>query len=223
MIDKEIYDDYITTHRDFLFNALDYFNDIIAKDDVNESLCINDVEFKANGVLFIYEDVDKSETYRKSISIKEFLNFANNNYQNGTVSERYINEDEADDFFVDENITKELEGKCFINRKIGVAVKILNVPTEGSREFVYERLEETSFGWSFEDYIWLQEQSEPKYEVLKLTPYANLNIASENMFLLGNNGKLYTTVDCGDLWYEYSEFSNEEFEKYRKEAFDNEE
>lgn len=115
MIDKEIYDEYIATHRDLLFNALDYFKDIIAKDDVNESLYINDVEFKANSVLFIYEDVDKSETYRKSISIKEFLNFANNNYQDATVSERYINEDDADEFFVDEKITKELEGKCFIN------------------------------------------------------------------------------------------------------------
>lgn len=111
MISKEIYDDYIATHRDLLFNAFDYFKDIIAKDDVNESLCINDVEFKANGVLFIYEDVDKSETYRKYISVKEFLNFANNNYQGTTVSERYINEDDADDFFDDENITKELEGQ----------------------------------------------------------------------------------------------------------------
>ena len=86
MIDKKIYDNYIATHRDFLFNALDYFRYIIAKDDVNESLCINDVEFKANGVLFIYEDVDKLETYRKYIPIKEFLDFANNNYQDGEAS-----------------------------------------------------------------------------------------------------------------------------------------
>lgn len=222
MIDKEIYDNYIATHRDFLFNAIDYFKDVIAKDDVDESLCFNDVEFKVNEVVFIYEDVDKSETYRKSISMKEFLDFANNNYQDGEVSERYINEDDVDDFFDDEKITKELEGKCFINRKIGVAVKILYVPTEGSREFVYERLDNTVFGWSFEDYIWLQEQSEPEYEALKLTPYANLNIASENMFLLGNNGKLYTTVDCGDLWYEYVELSTEKFEKYRREAMNNE-
>ena len=78
MIDKEIYDDYISTNRNFLFNALDYFKDVIAKDDVNESLYFNDVEFKTNEVVFIYEDVDKSETYRKSISIKEFLDFANN-------------------------------------------------------------------------------------------------------------------------------------------------
>lgn len=223
MIDKEIYDNYIATYRDFLFNAIDYFKDIIAKDDVDESLCFNDVEFKANEVVFIYEDVDKSETYRKSISVKEFLDFVNNNYQDEVATGcRYINEDDADDFFVDENITKDLEGKCFINHEVGVAVKILHVPTEGSREFVYERLDNTVFGWVFEDYIWLQEQSKPEYEVLKLTPCANLNIASENMFLLGNNGKLYTTVDCGDLWYEYVELSTEAFEKYRQEAINNE-
>ena len=85
MIDKEIYDNYIATHRDFFFSALDYFKDIIAKDDVDESLYFKDVEFMTNNVVFIYEDVDKSETYRKSISIKEFLNFANNNYQDGNV------------------------------------------------------------------------------------------------------------------------------------------
>ena len=89
MIDKEIYDNYIATHRDFLFNAIDYFKDVIAKDDVDESLCFNDVEFKVNEVVFIYEDVDKSETYRKSISMKEFLDFANNNYQDEVATGSY--------------------------------------------------------------------------------------------------------------------------------------
>ena len=87
MIDKEIYDSYIATHRDFFGNAIDYFDKVISKDDITESLCINDVEFKANEVVIIYEDVDKSETYRKSISVKEFLDFVNNNYRDEVAME----------------------------------------------------------------------------------------------------------------------------------------
>jgi hypothetical protein len=48
-----------------------------------------------------------------------------------------------------------------------------------------------------------------------------MNIASENMFHLGKNGNLYTTVNCGNEWYELTEFSNEEFEKIRNEAIRN--
>ena len=88
--------------------------------------------------------------------------------------------------------------------------------------FIYERFDEYKFsGWEIEDYNWLQEQTEPEYENCKLTPYANINIASENMLLVGKNGNLYTTVDCGDEWYEFTEISNEEFEKIRNEAIEN--
>jgi hypothetical protein len=91
-----------------------------------------------------------------------------------------------------------------------------------SSEFIYEKFIKEEFGgWQVEDYIWLQEQDKPRYEKHKITPYANMNIGSENMFHLGKNGKLYTTVECGDEWYEYHEISNEEFEKIREEAINN--
>ena len=52
-------------------------------------------------------------------------------------------------------------------------------------------------------------------------PVPFTNIGSEGMFHLGKNGKLYTSVSCGDEWYEYHEISNEEFERIREEAINN--
>ena len=149
----------------------------------------------------------------------------NVNYVERTIVQ--VDEDEVDDFFVSLNSRKEYQdivGKCFINNRIGIAVKVLLAPGDDldSYEFIYERFDNwDGGGWEVGYYIWLQKQNEPKYEKYKITPYANMNIASEDMFHLGKNGKLYTTVDCGDEWYEYHEISNEEFEKFREEAIKN--
>jgi hypothetical protein len=137
-----------------------------------------------------------------------------------------VSEDDVDNFFADDYVDyKKIVGKCFINEEIGVAVKILEIPNDEYHEiepyeFIYEMCENCIDGWNFEDYNWLQEHTDA-YEKYKITPYANMNIASENMFHLGKNGKLYTTVECGDEWYEYHEISNEEFEKIREEAINN--
>ena len=137
----------------------------------------------------------------------------------------HVDEDDLDDFFVGFDARKEYQdivGKCFINNKIGVAVKILLVTDLDPSEFIFERFDEWSVGgWQVEDYNWLQERDDPEDEKYKITPYANMNIGSEDMFRLGRNGKLYTTVECGDEWYEYHEISNEEFEKIREEAINN--
>ena len=139
-----------------------------------------------------------------------------------------INEDDVDEFFTDEekDYINILE-KAFINEEIGVAVKVIGYPlkitsqNDKAYEFIYERFEYMIDGWEVEDYIWLQEQNNDKYKNMKITPYANLNIASENMFHLGKNGKLYTTVDCGDEWYEYHQITEEQFQKIRTEAVNN--
>ena len=149
----------------------------------------------------------------------------NVNYVGGAIVQ--VDEDDEDNFFVSLDSRKEYQdivGKCFINNRIGVAVKVLLVPGSDldSHEFIYERFIKEEFGgWNIEDYIWLQKQNNLKYEKYKVTPYANMNIGSEDMFHLGKNGKLYTTVDCGDEWYEYHEISNEECEKIREEALNN--
>lgn len=152
---------------------------------------------------------------------KEFdIVFKEDNNNNSFIT---INEDELDDFFTDDekDYVNVLE-KAFINEEIGVAIKVIGYPLNDKiYEFIYERFEYMVDGWEIEDYIWLQEQDNDKYNEMKLTPYANLNIASENMFHLGKNGKLYTTIDCGDEWYEYHQITEEQFQQIRKEAINN--
>lgn len=139
---------------------------------------------------------------------------------NGTIV--VVSEDDFDDFFADDyEDYKKIMGKCFINEEIGIAVKILEIPDDEYNRFIYERFEEQFDGWASEDYNWLQNQTKEKYEKLKITPFANMNIASEGMFHLGKNGKLYTTVDCGDDYYEFTEITVDEFEKIRNEAIEN--
>lgn len=137
-----------------------------------------------------------------------------------------VSEDDVDDFFVDDyDDYKKIMGKCFINEEIGIAVKILEIPDDEyyqvePYEFIYERCDKWIDGWNFEDYNWLQEHT-GVYEKYKITPYANMNIASEEMFHVGKNGKIYTTVSCDDEYYEFTEISSDEFEKIRNEAIKN--
>jgi hypothetical protein len=137
-----------------------------------------------------------------------------------------VSEDDVDDFFVDDyDDYKKIMGKCFINEEIGIAVKILEIPDDEyyqiePYEFIYERCDNWIDGWNFEDYNWLQEQT-GVYEKYKITPYANMNIASEGMFHLGKNGRLYTSVACDDDYYEFAEITADEFEKIRNEAIKN--
>lgn len=136
-----------------------------------------------------------------------------------------VSEDDFDDFFADDyEDYKKIVGKCFINEEIGVAVKILEIPDDEyyqiePYEFIYERCDNWIDGWNFEDYNWLQEHT-GVYEKYKITPYANMNIASENMFHLGKNGRLYTSVACDDDYYEFTEITVDEFEKIRNEAIE---
>ena len=137
-----------------------------------------------------------------------------------------VSEDDVDDFFVDDyDDYKKIMGKCFINEEIGTAVKILEIPDDEyyqvePYEFIYERCDKWIDGWNFEDYNWLQEHT-GVYEKYKITPYADMNIASEEMFHVGKNGKIYTAVPCDDGYYEFTEISSDEFEKIRNEAIKN--
>ena len=138
-----------------------------------------------------------------------------------------VNEDDVDDFFADNyDDYKKIMGKCFINEEIGIAVKILEIPNDEyyqiePYEFIYEKCENWNDEWNFESYNWLQNQTKEKYKELKLTPYADMNIASEDMFHLGKNGRLYTNISCGDEYYEFTEITADEFEKIRNEAIKN--
>lgn len=139
-----------------------------------------------------------------------------------------VSEDDVDDFFADDyEDYKKIMGKCFINERLGIAVKILEIPNDEyyqiePYEFIYERFDEEFNGWASEDYNWLQDQTQDKYNEFKITPYANMNIASENMFHLGKNGRLYTNMSCDDTYFEFTEITVDEFEKIRNEAITNE-
>lgn len=169
---------------------------------------------------FTEEEYQQMYDFLDELEKQESLKYTGN-------SIRYISEDDTDNFFADEyDEYARVIGKCFFNKELEVAVKILLVPDEedynlNTYEFIYEKFENTDFGWEPEDYMWLQEQTDEMYNQYKITPYANLNNASENMFHVGKNGNLYTSVDCGDEWYEFTEISNEEFEKIRNKAIEN--
>lgn len=134
-----------------------------------------------------------------------------------------VDDNHFNDFFTnDYNDYKKIIDKCYIHQKSGIVLKILDVPNNEyydfeHYEFIYERFEEW-LEWTPEDYNWLQEQTEDKYNEFKITPYANMNIASESMFHLGKNGKLYTSVGCDNQYYEFQEISDDEFQKIRNEA-----
>lgn len=156
--------------------------------------------------------------------LDEISGNTNNNSDNNIV---VVND--AEEFFVDNTYDayKVLKGKCFIIKGC-MAIKVLDVPNDeydniDSYEFIYEKFDLVNDSdWEPEYYNWLQEQTEDKYKKYKITQYSNMNIASENMFHLGKNGKLYTPVDCGDEYYEFAEITNEQFEKIRNEAIINE-
>lgn len=144
-------------------------------------------------------------------------------------------DNETDDFFeVDISDYTKLVGKSFINNKLGVAVKVIGIP-EGNenhhwtpKEFQYEafyqyRRDKT---WHQNDYIWLQHcayGSFAKEEYIQwcITPQTDINVASENAFLLGKDGCLYQTVNCGDDYYKFKPLKDSKFEKIRNEAIEN--
>ena len=137
-----------------------------------------------------------------------------------------VSEDDVDNFFADDyDDYKKIMGKCFINERLGIAVKMLEIPDDeyyqiDPYEFIYERFDEWYNGWVPENYNWLQERT-GVYEKYKITPYANMNIAREGMFLLGKNGRLYTNISCDDAYYEFIEITEDEFENIRNEAIKN--
>ena len=182
------------------------------------------IELAGDGGITPFTDVE----YKLMNQLLDELSFndeTNTSMNNDTVV--FVNEDGFDNFFTDDYIDyKKIVGKCFINKRLGVAVKILEIPNDeyynfNPYEFIYERCDEFYDGWHFEDYNWLQEQEEVKFNEYKITPYANMNIASENMFHLGKNGKLYTNISCDDVFFEFTEITADEFDKIRNEAIRN--
>jgi hypothetical protein len=121
---------------------------------------------------------------------------------------------------------KKIIGTTFVNYDKTVAVRVVGVPANPDNYKVhgYEFLYEEFYGddgedWVYSsDYNWLIESNEndPFYKQFVLTDETRMNIGSENMYHLGKDGNLYTTVECGDDYFVFTPISDEEGNKIRE-------
>lgn len=124
---------------------------------------------------------------------------------------------------------KKIVGKCFIrehDKSIVIRIEdlILSIP-DAPGEFLYEQYDQYSDNsWNCnKDYNWLQNTAayDPEYKKYCLTDQTEMNIGSEDMFHLGKDGYLYTTVECGEDWFRWIPFDSDKFEKIKEEALKN--
>ena len=116
--------------------------------------------------------------------------------------EDYIEEVTEDFFNVSRSEYKKLKGKYFINEDEDTIIRVLDLPEgkEDYYEFIYEIFyRHGKRDWENDDYIWLQNAGE-EYEKYRLTPYAEMNIAAEEMYHLGKDGRLYQDPDCSGTY-----------------------
>lgn len=120
---------------------------------------------------------------------------------------------------------KKIKGKCFIKEDGNdIVIRVEDIILDAPGEFLYEQYDQYSDNsWNCKDYIWLQNTAtyDPEYKKYCLTDQTEMNIGSEDMFHLGKDGYLYTTVDCGEDWYRWIPFDSDKFEKIKEEALKN--
>jgi len=132
---------------------------------------------------------------------------------------------------------KKLIGECFINDRQTVAMKVVGIRDDYDSpyyesdhhvdNFLYEKYEKYRDGtWHQQHYIWLQETvygkySDEKYKRWCLTKQTDMNINSENMFMLGKDGNFYIDTSCGGDYEIYRPMSKATFELIREEAIKN--
>lgn len=123
--------------------------------------------------------------------------------------EEYIENYESDFFNVTEEDYKNIVGKIFTNKndlelfRYSIFIKIVGFNPENPAEFFYEEYRKGNNGWHQDDYNYLQDyiDQNPNYEQYRDRPEVFVNIASENMYMLGKDGNLYTDYSCGgDYW-----------------------
>lgn len=115
--------------------------------------------------------------------------------------EDYIEEVTEDFFNVSRSDYENLKGKYFINEDEDTIIRVLDLPEDREDyEFIYEIFyRHGKRDWENDDYIWLQNAGE-EYKKYCLTPYAEMNIAAEEMYHLGKDGRLYQDPDCSGTY-----------------------
>ena len=121
---------------------------------------------------------------------------------------------------------KKIIGTTFVNYDKTIAVRVVGLPLKPDNYKVYENefLYEEFYGedgedWVYSsDYNWLikSNENDPFYKQFVLTDETRMNIASENMYQLGKDGNLYTTVECGDDYFVFTPVSDEEGNRIRE-------
>ena len=132
------------------------------------------------------------------------------------------------DFFdAPEETVQKLVGRCFKSRGGTYMIKILGLRTDRDNkywnesklwhEFIYEKLEKHGSRWEFPDYSHLQDDDDLKD--MRITPFAEINYASEEMFNIGKDGNLYVDYWCNRDYSKLSEVDPKTFNKHRAEAY----
>lgn len=133
------------------------------------------------------------------------------------------------DFFdAPEETVQKLVGRCFKSPYSGTyMIKILGLRTDRDnkywnesklwKEFIYERIEKHGNGWEFPDYSNLQDDDDLKD--MRITPFAEINYASEEMFNIGKDGNLYVDYCCNSDYSKLQEVDLKTFNKHRAEAY----
>ena len=144
---------------------------------------------------------------------------------------------DLDDYFFDrivdffdapEETVQKLVGRCFKSPFGGTyMIKILGLRSDRDnkywnesklwQEFIYERVEKCGDGWRFPDYSHLQEDDDLK--AMRVTPFAEINYASEEMFNIGKDGNLYVDYLCNRDYAKLQEVDLKTFKKHRAEAY----
>ena len=155
--------------------------------------------------------------------------------------DEFVNPDMCYEEFFDCSLEdyKNIVGKCF--RHGNVVLKVVGIRDDFSNphyedcnyktNFLYEEFRNSRDGWNINEYIWLQdraysmyidEEDKQKYLKFCITPYTEMNISKEGMYLLGKDGKLYVDDDCsGECYTCFEEMDPGEFERIRQEAIKN--
>ena len=131
-------------------------------------------------------------------------------------------------FDAPEETVQQLVGKCFKSPFGGnYMIKILGLRSDRDnkywkdcklwREFIYEKVEKYGDGWSFPDYSHLQESEDLK--AMRVTPFSEINYASEEMFNIGKDGNLYVDYWCNRDYVKLPEVDLKTFNKHRAEAY----
>jgi hypothetical protein len=134
------------------------------------------------------------------------------------------------DFFdAPEETVQKLVGRCFKSPYGGTyMIKILGLRTDRDnkywnesklwQEFIYEKIEKHGSRWSFPDYSHLQYHEDLKD--MRITPFAEINYASEEMFQVGKDGNLYIDYWCNRDYSKLQEVDQKTFNKHRAEAYE---